>query len=242
MTDSPASQPPKRKLRWYQFSLRTLLIVVTLFGIACSWLTIKVRQAKRQRIAAEMLRHSGCFLRYNDSDKPTSGCPTSGYPTVVPAPRYPWLKSILGEDVVDPDISQDTLALLKDCPHLQVAIFVDVNITDEGLENIAGLQELQSLNLDGTRITDNGLRTLRTLPRLSQLSLVRTEITDKGLENLKSLKGLQVLSLTFTAISDDGLETLSELQSLSTLYLGGTKMSTKGVERLRRALPNTHVY
>jgi hypothetical protein len=30
-------KPVKRKLRWYQYSLRTLLIVVTLFAVACSW-------------------------------------------------------------------------------------------------------------------------------------------------------------------------------------------------------------
>lgn len=29
--------PPEHKLRWYQYSLGTLLVLVTLFAIACSW-------------------------------------------------------------------------------------------------------------------------------------------------------------------------------------------------------------
>ena len=34
-TDPPNAEPPKRKRRWYQFSLRTLFIVVTVVAIYC---------------------------------------------------------------------------------------------------------------------------------------------------------------------------------------------------------------
>jgi hypothetical protein len=39
---------PKPKLRWFQYRLRTLLVVVTLFAIPCSWLAVKRQQAKRR--------------------------------------------------------------------------------------------------------------------------------------------------------------------------------------------------
>jgi hypothetical protein len=50
MENSPVSgeKPRKRKLRWNQFSLRSLLIFVTVFAFACSWLSVKRQQAKRQ--------------------------------------------------------------------------------------------------------------------------------------------------------------------------------------------------
>jgi hypothetical protein len=51
-----AEKPVKRKLRWYQFSLRSLLIFITLFGVACSWFAVKMGQAKRQREAIETLK------------------------------------------------------------------------------------------------------------------------------------------------------------------------------------------
>lgn len=44
------------KRRWYQFSLRTLLIFVTLFAISCSWFAVKLQQARRQREAVEKIR------------------------------------------------------------------------------------------------------------------------------------------------------------------------------------------
>ena len=46
---------PKPGLRWYQYSLRTLLVVVTLFAIACSWFGGKLQAARRQREAVAVI-------------------------------------------------------------------------------------------------------------------------------------------------------------------------------------------
>ena len=35
-TEPPKAEPPKRKRRWFQFSLRTLLIVVSIVSIQCA--------------------------------------------------------------------------------------------------------------------------------------------------------------------------------------------------------------
>ncbi len=46
----PEPQPvvPKPKLRWYQYSLRTLLTVVLICTIPCSWLGWEANRARRQ--------------------------------------------------------------------------------------------------------------------------------------------------------------------------------------------------
>jgi hypothetical protein len=48
------ADPPKRKRRWFQFSLRTLLVVVTLVAVACAWPIhiVKHRKALLERIHA----------------------------------------------------------------------------------------------------------------------------------------------------------------------------------------------
>ena len=51
------SAPPRPKLRWYQFSLRTLLVLVTLFAIPCSWIAVKLNNARRQQTAVTKLGH-----------------------------------------------------------------------------------------------------------------------------------------------------------------------------------------
>ena len=47
-TEPPKAEPPKRKRRWYQFSLRSLLIVVTLLAVPCAYVSWQAEIAKRR--------------------------------------------------------------------------------------------------------------------------------------------------------------------------------------------------
>src|SRR5688572_26162539 len=53
------SVPPRR--RWLRFSLRTLLVAVTVLSV---WLGVKVDQARRQKRAVETLQALGADIRY----------------------------------------------------------------------------------------------------------------------------------------------------------------------------------
>jgi serine/threonine protein kinase len=59
-------------------------------------------------------------------------------------------------------------------------------ITDDELENITGLTQLEWLNLKDTDITDEGLEYLRDLPKLYILELQGTKVTDAGVERLRA--------------------------------------------------------
>ena len=56
---------PKPKLRWFQFTLRTLLVFVTLFAIACSWLGVKMQSARRQQETVAAILKDGGFVLYD---------------------------------------------------------------------------------------------------------------------------------------------------------------------------------
>jgi hypothetical protein len=55
----------KRKLRWYQYSLRSLFILSFLVAIASSWLAVEMRQAKRQKEAVEIVQRLGGGVGYD---------------------------------------------------------------------------------------------------------------------------------------------------------------------------------
>jgi hypothetical protein len=84
---------PKPFRRWYQYSLRTLMIVVTLFALLCSWFAVKLGQARRQREAVEALIKSGCIVHYDYE----SGLGGFWKPN-TPPPRPAWLYYLLGID------------------------------------------------------------------------------------------------------------------------------------------------
>lgn len=59
-TTANSTKSPGKRRRWLSYSLRTFLVLITLFGI---WLGIKVEQARRQKRAVETLRTLGRRLR-----------------------------------------------------------------------------------------------------------------------------------------------------------------------------------
>ncbi len=58
-------------------------------------------------------------------------------------------------------------------------------VTDEGLKELAGLENLQTLFLAGTAITDAGLKELAKLKNLTTLVLRSTKVTNNGVKELQ---------------------------------------------------------
>ena len=72
-----------------------------------------------------------------------------------------------------------------------------MDLTDEGLSQIAGLKKLETLSLSGARITDEGLQQLAGLPSLTWLNVQCSPVTEEGLRRLqKKLPALTMASLT----------------------------------------------
>lgn len=115
------------------------------------------------------------------------------------------------------------------------------NVTDATIAPLKDVTSLVELNLATTKITDAGLASVKPLTNLGKLHLELTAITDRGLANLKGLPRLSYLNLYGTQISDAGLEHLKGLDSLRCLYVWQTKVTEAGLANLKQALPNVEV-
>ncbi len=102
------------------------------------------------------------------------------------------------------------------------------NITDEGLKEIATWTQLTSLELDWIKsISDNGIEAIAQLPNLNHLSLGGTDITDEALRSLTKTKQLGVLSLPLcNRITSNGVRQLKAVPYLSRINIGWTNVST----------------
>ena len=74
------SEQPKPKRRWYQFGLRTLMVLVLVLACALGWFVWKREQARKQQRAVEAIRSSGSSVGYEESSWPE------------------WLRNVLGDD------------------------------------------------------------------------------------------------------------------------------------------------
>jgi len=58
-------------------------------------------------------------------------------------------------------------------------------VDDAGLEHIAGLMQLEHLQVADTHVTDCGLKHLTRLAQLEYLDLSGTQVTDEGVKKLQ---------------------------------------------------------
>ena len=123
---------------------------------------------------------------------------------------------------------------LKSLRYLNLNALRNHNL-DIDLANIAGLTNLEDLDIQDAMVSDAGLVHLSRLYKLRRLNLLKTsptgKITDAGLANLKNLKSLEELTLP-TGITDTGVEHLTALDSLKKINLWGDGVTDKGMSVL----------
>jgi Leucine-rich repeat (LRR) protein len=109
----------------------------------------------------------------------------------------------------------------------------DKSVTDETLEQLKLLTDLQTLNLKRARITGAGLKHIEGLKNLVELDLTRTVVRDEGIAHLKGLTKLRTLRLDCCGIRDAGLAHLKGLTSLETLDLFDNEVEGPGLVHLQ---------
>ena len=114
-------------------------------------------------------------------------------------------------------------------------------VTDATVAPLKDLGSLVELRLGNTKITDAGLKGVSGLKHLQVLGLELTGITDAGLEHVRSLENLVYLNLYGTKVTDAGLARLTGLKSLRNLYLWQTQVTPEGVKILQAALPGVDI-
>jgi hypothetical protein len=217
-------QKPKR--RWFQISLRTLLILVTLASCVFGWLGLKAKQAREQRSAvAKILELKGDVYYDYQHDGPYD-------PDFLrtPPPGPAWVRAIMGDEI----FTSVTGVRFSDLPQNAIG--------DNQLSILAKLHKLQSVGLRNARISSAGLKHLRGLSYLQDLNLFNTDVGDAGLEHLQGLTNLRRLRLDNTLVTDAGLIHLHGLTQLRYLYLHRTQVTEAGAQELQRALPDLEIF
>ena len=207
-TDRPKPDSPKRKHRWYQFSLRALLIVTMVVAVGSGWLGRKIERKRIERDAIAGIEALGGSVWYDYQQGQFSEPSGPG-----------WLRGLLGDDffgevvkahLVGNMIGDAGLANVKGLPRLETLELSGAYVNEAGVAKIKDLTELESLDLSTTNVTDVELANIKDLPRLRSLDLSSTNVTDPGLANLKGLNQLRVLKLKYTKVTDAGVKGLQQ--------------------------------
>ncbi len=219
-------------------------------------------------ICLPIVMTGGCETKSNDQPAPS---PTAQVSAVeAPAPTLPSLSrdealrllNDMGAQLIfDPEddtrilqahptfhkdewtVKDEDLAALAAFPELrEVSLEANTQVGDEGMRYIAGLTNLQHLNLRSTKVTGAGLAHLKNLKELQWLELFGTEVKGSDLAHLEGLSKLETLDLKGLSIGDADLAPLKKLTGLKEVSLSFTEVTEAGVEDLKKSLPGADIW
>jgi hypothetical protein len=166
--------------------------------------------AQAQSDLASTIRKSGGQAFTNRSNGQITEINLNGQPTISPA----LLKRIGGiESLTD-------LSLEK------------TSVTDQGIHALAGLRQLEWLNLYQTPLSASAVAKIATLKSITDLPVGETGITDAGLKHLGTMTRLRYLGLRGNPITDPGISHLTALTNLTGLHLGETAITDAAIGHL----------
>jgi hypothetical protein len=138
-----AVEPPKRKRHWFQFSLRTLLILTLICAVAASWVAHRRDKKRGERETIAAIRKVGGLVYYDSEveEKNLAG------KIVNPAgPRGPeWVRKLFGDDFFD-----DPMCVAFNNPIPSQAIKAQ-NSVEAALPLVGELSELKWLFLASSK-------------------------------------------------------------------------------------------
>jgi Leucine-rich repeat (LRR) protein len=212
--------PPPFRLgrRWFRISIRSLMLFIL---VLCAWLAIWTTRARRQEAAVRRLIDAGATVRYRH-EFDAAGNPIPN-PT-LPSPQ--WLRNIFGNHAFWQVYS--------------VAPGSATGLRDADLQPLTELGTIEQLRL-GEKTTDAGLEYLAGLSHLKSLQIDSLHVSDRGLKHLGNLENLESLSLQYAQVDDDGLRQLAPLVHLNFIGLRHTMITGEGVAWLKQRLPKAYI-
>jgi hypothetical protein len=166
--DQPTAVKSPRRRR-YQFTLRTLLIFVTLAGCGFGLLGMKVREARRQAAAVAAIEKLGGQVFYDyQFDSQDRFLPYA----VLPGPLLfhallpdDFFRTVHAVELAGAPLTAADLENLKSLPRLAILRFHGSTIADAELVYLKELTTLKQLDFDDTQVTEAGMKKLnRELP------------------------------------------------------------------------------
>ena len=219
MRIAPIEIECRERSRWYQLSLRTILLLLLTLTVGTGWFATRVKraQANRDRVgrvveavaAIEKLGGRVYFSRHDDERKPTwleelfddTGNPDN--PIVEVTVRSVRIKNV------------DALDLISELDNLKLLEISEVNLSDANLRKVGEMKGLELLSLRLLQVEHLG-----ALGSIQSLDLSKVHVEGSDPDDLPGLKSLTELTLGETSGFFEHVGELPSLRKIKLLHNG----------------------
>lgn len=166
---------------WFRFSVRRLIVVMTLSSILFAFVAKPLNDARNQKLALQriarlkgqaepgMVIESGRRL----GDKLAE----SLYPGSAGALLY-------NIDLTDTAASDEDIRLISRMRYVRELILANTQVSDIGIKHLSTQRKLYHLNISGTNVTDDGVQSLSQVTSLKSMQALDCDVSDTALRQL----------------------------------------------------------
>ncbi len=233
---------PKRSRRWLSFSIRGLLVVVTLLCIALGWIGKDiVRMRVEQSVVDELTKAGGVIIWYDYERNKGSKAP--GFGRRGTPPGNATLRRWFGDHLyarVDTvgfrNPQQDYNEQVRLLPHLGDLRYVYLDwfdLEDESAAELAKVPRLRHIWFHQTAVTPRQFEILGQSESLREISLSGTTATDFKLHQIAKMPRITSIRTNIGSVTDEGLSALAQMSQLEKLSLDhATWVTDEGIAQL----------
>jgi hypothetical protein len=230
------------KRRWFQYTLRTALLLATVF---CVWLGWWANRAHQQRLAVQRIQSLSGGVDYERRPNDT---------------RVPkWLRSLLGDDFfvnvnqvslaphrenrqpdkpLTPDELDQIVAAMQRLPRLKRLSIDHTGLRDEDLSRLAPLRKrIEYIGIASYTKEINGqcIAHFRDWPRLKSLDLLSSHLDPHTLDQLAALPSLEYFHWSHGALDAVAFAHIARCRKLRVLHLWACSFDGEALTSLRAA-------
>lgn len=155
-----------------------------------------------------------------------------------------WLQAVAGENfhtfldrtviirvnMTGEKIGDEQLQKVAGLPNIDVLDLEDSHVTNASLPLISGLKSLTQVRLVNTKVSEIG--TLASMPLLNNLAMAYSDVRENNFSPLKEFPKLRVLGAGGLQVTDAGVQILAECPHLEELSIAGAKLTSTGLNPL----------
>ncbi|PQO31116.1 hypothetical protein C5Y96_12220 [Blastopirellula marina] len=211
--------PAKPRRRWLRFGLRTMLAITALLCVLMAWVGRDLAVSYREAQIVQKIGGSAQYdYQYDGNDFLTDASP--------PGPAF--LRFCFGDhlyarvisvnvqrQVVDREMAEDIAKL----DQLQSILFQSSSIEENSLEPLQELKNLRSLGFLRTPVSPRQLRQFREAEQITGISLFGESASDENLVEISQFPNLEIVGIIGGPATDVGLSSLDSLSKLESLFI-----------------------
>ncbi|MCA9078604.1 MAG: hypothetical protein KDA93_26495 [Planctomycetaceae bacterium] len=157
------------------------------------------------------MRRIGGNAHIGFHENPTTGTPFTDVEWLALSDELqPLSHRVHGVDFSKSNVGRQSLLDLSRYPGLLTLCLASTNLTDEGIEVLDDLPQIEFLMVYENNMTDEAMRHIAHLPQLKYLLVDGTQMTSKAINELKALTHLEELRIHGTPLDGDALKSFAD--------------------------------